>query len=159
MASRVLVSVRVAATPSRAFEAFTSEIGSWWRPNQLFQFVVGRDGVVAFEPRLGGRFTETYADGREFEIGRIEVWEPPSRLVFSWRQASFRDDQRTQVEVRFEPAGDETRVTVEHTGWDTIPQEHVARHTFPDQVFLLRHGEWWRAQMSSMAQMLVDSKA
>ena len=157
MASRVLVSVRVAATPNRAFEAFTSEIGSWWRPNQLFQFAPGRDGVVAFEPRLGGRFTETYADGREFEIGRIEVWEPPSRLIFSWRQASFKDDQRTQVEVRFEPAGDETRVTVEHTGWETVPQEHVARHTFPDQVFLLRHGEWWRAQLSSMAQTLTDS--
>jgi uncharacterized protein YndB with AHSA1/START domain len=152
MTSRVLVSVRVSATPSRAFEAFTTKIGSWWQPNQLFQFVPRRDGVVAFEPRLGGRFTETYADGREFEIGRIEVWEPPSRLVFSWRQASFRDGQRTQVEVRFEPAGDETRVTVQHTGWDTVPQEHVARHTFPDQVFLLRHGEWWRALLASMAQ-------
>jgi hypothetical protein len=30
----------------------------------------------------------------------------------------------------------ETRVTVEHRGWDSVPQEHVARHGFPDAVFL-----------------------
>ena len=38
MASRVLVAIRVAATPERAFTAFTEEIGTWWRPNGLFQF-------------------------------------------------------------------------------------------------------------------------
>jgi uncharacterized protein YndB with AHSA1/START domain len=150
VASRVLVAMRVAASPERAFEAFTNEIGAWWRPNQLFQFVTGRDGIVAFEPGVGGRFTETYSDGRVFEIGRIEVWEPPSRLVFSWRQASFTDDQCTWVEVRFEPAGRETRVTVEHTGWDSVPQEHVARHTFPDAIFLQRHAEWWRSLLASL---------
>src|SRR5690606_26686140 len=39
--SRVLVSLRVRATPTRAFSAFTEEIGRWWRPNGLFQFTSG----------------------------------------------------------------------------------------------------------------------
>jgi hypothetical protein len=50
----------------------------------------------------------------------------------------------TGVEVRLEPIGNETSVTVEHRGWETIPQEHVARQTFPDAIFLQRHGEWWQ---------------
>jgi hypothetical protein len=36
--SKVMVSLRVRATPERAFEAFVGGIGSWWRPNALFAF-------------------------------------------------------------------------------------------------------------------------
>jgi len=149
MTSRILVSLRVPAAPERAFTAFVRGIGEWWRPNPLFQFSPGAPGTLGFEPGLGGRFTETYPDGRIFEIGRISVWEPGSRLAFSWRQASFAPDQATEVEVRFEPVGDGTRVTVEHRGWDSVPQEHVARHRFPDPVFLQRHGEWWQALLGT----------
>jgi uncharacterized protein YndB with AHSA1/START domain len=149
VASRILVSTRVAVSPERAFEAFTREIAAWWRPNGLFEFTSRRSGVLAFEPHEGGSFTETYDDGSVFEIGRIRVWEPPSRLVFGWRQASFTTGQETEVHVRFEPAGAETRVTVEHFGWETVPLEHVARHTFPDAIFMQRHAEWWQALLRS----------
>jgi uncharacterized protein YndB with AHSA1/START domain len=108
--------------------------------------------VLAFEPGLGGRFTETFADGEVFEIGRITAWQPGARLAFTWRQASFAPDQVTQVEARFDRIGDQTRVTVEHTGWDTIPQDHVARHRFPDAVFLRRNAEWWQLLLAAMAQ-------
>ena len=60
--------------------------------------------MLAFEPKLGGRFTETSANGEVFEIGRITSWQPGAHLAFSWRQASFEPDQLT-VEVRFEPIG------------------------------------------------------
>ncbi|MFM0669531.1 SRPBCC family protein [Paraburkholderia sediminicola] len=154
MSSRVQVSLRVAASPQRAFDVFTREIGAWWRPNQLFQFTPQSAGVLSFEPagQAGGqgRLIETQADGSVFEIGRVTVWEPGERLAFGWRQASFSDAQHTHVEVRFDAVGDETRVTVEHRGWDTVPQEHVARHHFPDRVFLLRHGEWWQALLASL---------
>jgi uncharacterized protein YndB with AHSA1/START domain len=149
MTSRILVATRVEVPQDRAFAAFTSEIAAWWRPNRLFEFTSRRSGVLAFEPHEGGRVTETYTDGSVFEIGRIRVWEPPSRLVFSWRQASFTAGQETEVHVRFEPAGDETRVTVEHFGWETVPPEHVARHTFPDAIFMQRHAEWWQALLRS----------
>lgn len=149
MTSRVLVSLRVAATPARAFAVFTGDIGLWWRPNGLFRFTPRAPGILAFEPGPGGRLTETLADGEIFEIGRITAWEPPARLVFTWRQASFAPDQMTQVELRFEPIGAETRVTVEHRGWDTVPQDHAARHRFPETVFLRRHAEWWQGLLAS----------
>lgn len=150
MSSSVLVSVRVKAAPARAFEAFTRDVALWWRPNGLFQFTRGAPGVVAFEPGEGGRFTETRPGGEVFEIGRIRVWKPGERLVFSWRQASFTAGQRTEVEVRFEPVGSETRITVEHRGWDSVPPEHVARHRFPDAIFLQRHGEWWQTLLGAL---------
>ena len=154
MTSRVVVALRVKASPERAFQVFTTEVGLWWRPNPLFQFTPRSPGALAFEPGEGGRFIETLPNGKVFEIGRIRAWEPPTRLVFGWRQAAFTPDQDTEVEVRFEAVGEETRVTVEHRGWDSVPQDHVARHTFPDQLFLRRHGEWWQALLNSMKEKI-----
>jgi uncharacterized protein YndB with AHSA1/START domain len=145
VSASLLVSVRVAAAPQRAFDAFVGEIGAWWQPNGLFQFTRDKAGELAFEPGPEGRLTETYEDGSVFEIGRITAWEPPSRLAFTWRQASFGGDMLTKVQVRFEAAGDGTRVVLEHSGWDSVPQKHVARHGFPLGVFQERHAEWWRA--------------
>ena len=66
MSSRVLVALRIAAPRERVFEAFTREIHLWWRPHPMFLFSRRTDGRLAIEPELGGRFTETYADGTSF---------------------------------------------------------------------------------------------
>jgi len=155
MTSRILVSLRVGAAPDRAFDVFVRQINDWWQPNGLFQFTPRSPGTLAFEPALGGRLTETDSNGDVFEIGRVTAWEPSSRLAFSWRQASFAPEQVTHVEIRFEPVGKETRVTVEHAGWDTLPQDHVARHHFPDAVFLRRHAEWWDTLLLRMMQIAI----
>jgi uncharacterized protein YndB with AHSA1/START domain len=155
--SRVLVAVRVAASPERAFDLFTEHIGEWWLPNGLFQVTPRGPGRLAFEPGPGGRLLERLPDGDVFEIGRIRVWERPSRLVFGWRQASFELHQTTEVHVHFEPVGDETRVTVEHFGWDTIPQEHAARHGFPLEATHRRLAEWWQTLLRSYRTQLTRS--
>ena len=49
MTAAVIVSIRVGATPLRAFEAFTQEIGAWWRPNPLFALTPRGDGHLRFE--------------------------------------------------------------------------------------------------------------
>jgi uncharacterized protein YndB with AHSA1/START domain len=152
MSSKILVALRIKAPPSRVFEAFTADIGAWWKPNPLFSFTPRSPGVLAFEGTgQGARLVERLPSGKVFEIGAVRIWAPGERLVFGWRQASFAPGLDTEVEVRFEAVGDETRVTVEHRGWDTVPTEHVARHRFPDAVFLQRHAEWWRALLTSLA--------
>ena len=152
MTSKVYVALRVKAPPERAFAAFVGEIGAWWRPNGLFQTTPRAPGVLAFEPGEGGRLTETLANGKVFEIGRITAWEPPARLVFSWRQATFPPDLHTEVEVRFEPVGEETRVSVEHRGFDRVPAGSAALHGFPDQALLMRLAEWWRKLLTSYGE-------
>ena len=153
MTSKVYVALRVKATPERAFQAFVEEIGAWWRPNILFQ-TTPRPGVLSFEPGEGGRLIETRAGGKVFEIGTIRVWEPPSRLVFSWRQANFPSELHTEVEVGFEAVGDETRVSVEHRGFDQIPAESAARHRFPDQYLLMRLADFWRGQIAAVGEQV-----
>jgi len=150
MTSQVFVALRVPATPARAFEAFTRKIASWWRPDRLFQITPEGDGELAFEPGVGGRLLTRLKGGETFEIGRISVWEPDRRLVFSWRQANFPPEQSTEVEVLFEPVGAETRVSIAHRGWDTIPRHHAARHGFPEHITLQRAAQWWRGSLASL---------
>lgn len=150
--SAVIVSLRVKATPSEAFDVFTQEIGAWWRPNGLFQLTPRGDGVLSFENQE--RLITTLPNGKVFEIGRVTAWAPREELAFSWRQATFSPEQQTQVTVRFEAIGEETRVTVEHRGWDAIPQDHVARHGFPLMVFQQRQAEHWRGLLGSFSTRL-----
>jgi len=154
--SKVYVALRVKATPERAFEAFTGEIGAWWRPNGLFE-TTPRPGVLSFEPPgaagSAGRLIETRAGGKVFEIGKILAWEPPRRLVFSWRQANFPPDLTTEVEVGFEAVGEETRVSVEHRGFHEVPAG-AARHGFPDQLLLTRLADFWRGEIAALGARL-----
>lgn len=160
-ASRVLVALRVPVPATRAFAAFTEEIDQWWRPHGLFQLSDGRDdGTLRFEPGPGGRLVETYPDGSAFVVGHVRAWDPPRRLVVSWRHASFAPEQETELHVRFDELSDEpggsgtqTRVTVEHFGWDGIPPEHAARHGFPLAAFQLRFAEWWQSLLRAFADV------
>jgi uncharacterized protein YndB with AHSA1/START domain len=154
MTSKVYIALRVPADPLRTFAAFTEEIGSWWQPSGLFRITSRGDGKLAFEPGVGGRLVTTFDDGKQFEIGRISIWEPGKRLVFAWRQASFKPEQVTEVEVRFEAVGAETRVSIEHRAWDSIPQQHVARHGFPEQETLQHVANWWRVSLSALRNRL-----
>lgn len=151
MTAKMLVALRIAAPPARVFAAFTAEIGQWWRPDTLFELNGRVDGRLAIESGVDGRVTEVYPDGSRFEVGRVRVWQPPDRLVFSWRAASFPPDRETEVCVRFEPVPGGTRVVLEHLGWDSIRQEHAARHGFPLLPFQQRLAEWWQVLLGSLA--------
>ena len=152
MSSSVMVALRVKASPERAFEAFTAEIAQWWKPHPLFALTPRGDGDLRFEADAEGRrLVSELANGKVHEIGRVSVWAPGERLVLSWRPGSVPPDQATELEVRFEAVGDETRVTVEHRGWDRVPPENAARHGFPERIFLHRAGEWWRFELAHLA--------
>jgi uncharacterized protein YndB with AHSA1/START domain len=150
--SKVYVALRVKATPERAFAAFVQEIGAWWRPSVLFQ-TTPRPGRLSFEPGEGGRLIETREGGKVFEIGRIRVWEPPQRLVFAWRQANVPPELHTEVEIAFQAVGEETRVSVEHRGFDQVPAG-AARHGFPDEVLLMRLADFWRNQLGAVSEIV-----
>jgi uncharacterized protein YndB with AHSA1/START domain len=148
--SRVLVALRIAAPPERTFSAFTSEIATWWRPSPLFRFTDREGTHLAFEPDPPERLVEIGDDGERFEIGPVLHWEPPTRLVFGWRQTGFPADRSTEVSVRFDAVDTGTRVTVEHVGWDEIPQANVARHGFPLAAFQQRLAEWWQELLNAL---------
>jgi uncharacterized protein YndB with AHSA1/START domain len=155
MTARVVVAVTVAASPERCFAAFTGDIGTWWVDSPLFRLTPRSPGELAFEAPgengQHGRLVERLASGKVFEVGKVSVWKPGERLVVGWGCATFGPEHATEVEVRFEPTGAGTRVTVEHRGWDSVPQEHVARHGFPLLLFHQRLGETWRDGLARLA--------
>lgn len=143
---RARVSVGVDVPPEVAFALFTTEIGLWWRRGPRFRAAPGEAGLMAIEPRLGGRVFESWRDGDAecvHEIGRVLAWEPPRRVVFSWRATNFAPAEHTEVEVLFEPAGPGTRVTVTHTGFATLPPDHPVRHGKSGAAFARELGLWW----------------
>jgi uncharacterized protein YndB with AHSA1/START domain len=115
-------SVTVPIDRERAFALFTEEIGSWW-PTEDYKISEGPVTEV-FEPREGGRWYELAEDGSESIVGTVLAWEPPSRLVISWRltpEWKFEPDleRATRVEVVFEEQdGGATRVSLEHRGFE-----------------------------------------
>jgi uncharacterized protein YndB with AHSA1/START domain len=139
------VTTLVAVDPVRAFDVFTREIGQWWKSGPRYRFDPEKSGTLRFEPGIGGRLVEVHdaKTGAGFEVGRVLVWEPGSRLVFEFRGRDFAPGERTEVEVRFEAEGQGTRLTLEHRGWDKIPAGHPARHGFTGRVFGDMIGLWW----------------
>jgi uncharacterized protein YndB with AHSA1/START domain len=111
----------VGAPIERAFKVFTDEIASWW-PLQSHS-VGGGSGkpveTAVLEGRVGGRFYERMADGTEASWGEVTAWEPPHRLAIAWR-VNPEWPAATEIEVRFTPDGDGTRVDFEHRGWEKI---------------------------------------
>ena len=118
-------SVVVAATPDRAFDLFTAEIGQWW---PLVTHSVGQESAtdVAMECRLGGRIVETVRDGSTYVWGTITAWSPGSSLTFTWHPGQ-PENEATLVTVSFLPDGEQTEVRLVHTGWDSRPDGARAR--------------------------------
>jgi uncharacterized protein YndB with AHSA1/START domain len=114
-------SLVVKCSPERAFEVFTREIGSWW---PLDKYSIGESKIteVVFEERVGGRIFERHDDGGEGEWGRVLSWEPPRRFSMSWYPGGT-PAEATELEVRFAPKGDGTRVELEHSGWEILGEK------------------------------------
>jgi uncharacterized protein YndB with AHSA1/START domain len=86
----------------------STELAEWMFPND-------------FEPRVGHHFTFQVPPNPKANFEGITVrcevleCEPPIRLAFSWSAGGL---EGTQVSFRLEPAGEETRLFFEHSGFD-----------------------------------------
>lgn len=175
---RVRASVRVRVSQAEAFALFTERIDDWWRRGVRFRHAGSWRGLIHLEPRLGGRLFEAFESGEPdeageaggedciVEVGRVLAWQPPRRLVFSWRNSAFAPGQSTTVEVTFEAgepggpgAASSTLVTVVHRGWDGIPPDHPVRHGEPVPAFLRTMGLWWGDQLASLRLLALGDAA
>jgi uncharacterized protein YndB with AHSA1/START domain len=131
--SAVRRTVRVPVPPDVAFELFTADIGTWWRPGPHSLADHRRATGMVIEPGVGGRWLEVWdADaGEGYEHGRVLAWEPGRRLLLAYRHDALPPEPATEIEVRFEPVDGGTRVTLEHRGWDRLPPAVVAAYVQP----------------------------
>ena len=97
MTSPASVDFAVACGPDTAFRLWTEALGTWWPADHT---VSGDPATVVMEGHVGGRVFERARDGTEHDWGRVTLWEPPSRLGYTWHLGSHPDDA-TDVEVGF----------------------------------------------------------
>ena len=127
--------VLVDLAPAEAFELFTRGMASWW---PVGSHSYGGDEVtdVVFEAQAGGRVYEVTPAG-EHDWARVRSADPPHGFVLDWL---IGDAAGTEVEVRFTPEGDGSRIDLEHrgfgasdpreryaSGWDVVLAPFVAR--------------------------------
>ena len=149
----VVVTIRVGVPPAEAFEVFTNEIDAWWRRGPRFRVRGSGPSTLRFEGGLGGRLVEIWDEsrGEQFEHGRILAWDPPKHLRFELRGRDLKGAEHTWVDVRFEPDGDGTRVSLENAGFDAFPATHPVRHGAQGAHLVNMMGRWWLELLRALA--------
>lgn len=115
--------VTVAAGVEDAFALLVERPDEWLPPGHSF---LKDPEVIAIEPRVGGRYYERGADGTEIVHGVVVTFEPPHRLVMTWRMgADWRptpdDEHASLTEFAFSADPDTpntTRVVLTHSELD-----------------------------------------
>jgi uncharacterized protein YndB with AHSA1/START domain len=115
-----MISIRkellVSTSQETAFRVFSQQMDAWWPRSHH----VGKTPMVAMvlEPKAKGRWYSTHQGGEVCEVGRVESFEPHSRLLLIWQldgEFKFNAELRTEVEVRFVAQGaEQTLVMFEH---------------------------------------------
>lgn len=111
----VVLELRCSA--AHAFTTWTDRFGLWWPPGHTASG--DPDATVHLEPRLGGRIFERVSDGREIDWGEVTHWDPPHRLGYLWHIGLNRESA-TDVLVHFEDTDNDSRVRIEHDGWERL---------------------------------------
>jgi hypothetical protein len=124
-------SIRVKATPERAFRVFAEQMDSWWPKSHHIGSSPMKEIVV--EPRAGGAIYSVQEDGTNCPFASVIASEPPHRFVFAWHVTpawKYEPDvaRASEVEVTFTPADDGTTlVELEHRhferhgdGWESM---------------------------------------
>lgn len=98
---------------------FTTDALTWW-PTESHSIRQQLSEIV-FEPHVGGEVYEVSESGERLHWATVLEWEPPTRIVLAWNILR-REGDVSEVEVRFSPEDDGTRVELEHRGWERVAE-------------------------------------
>ena len=120
---------------------YDTDIDDLWSavsdPVRLARWIAEVDG----ELHVGGAFRVTFTSGWEGG-GRVEVCEPPNRLLVT---LSPGDEDETVVEAELVADGDQTRLVVEERG---LPLAELAAH-----------GAGWQAHLEDLDSHVAGQEA
>ena len=110
--------ITVDCAVEEAFRVFTADAISWW---PIATHSIHEESVreIVFEPHEGGEVYELSASGEKGHWATVLEWDPPNRLVLAWNILKA-DGSPTEVDVRFLPEDEGTRVELEHRGWEGL---------------------------------------
>jgi hypothetical protein len=122
--------VTVECAVEEAFRVFTAGVETWW-PTDGHSIYGEKVKEVHFEQREGGEVYEVSDTGERGHWATVLTWEPPGRLVLAWNILE-REPVATELEIRFLPEGESTRVELEHRGWDALAEEGAEKRASYD---------------------------
>ncbi len=113
-------SIRVQVPIEQAFSVFVEQMEIWWPAEHH----IGEKpfASIIVEPRVGGRWYERDAEGRDCEWGTVRAWDPPRLVTFSWHLGpdwKYSADlaKASDVAIRFMSDGSSgTLIELEHSG-------------------------------------------
>jgi uncharacterized protein YndB with AHSA1/START domain len=147
--------VTVGVPIEKAFEVFAGSVNAWW-PHE---YHIGQADVaeIVLEPQVGGRWYERGIDGSECDWGRVLVWEPPGRLVFTWQingrwQFDPDPEHASEIEATFTADGpDQTIVAVEHRLFDRLVGGSEINGA-------IQGGGGWKALLDAYAKTIAETR-
>ena len=114
----------------RLEDRFHTDIDDLWsaltEPDRLARWL----GEVEGDLRQGGAFRARYFASEWEGTGRVEVCEPPQRLLILTKSG---DQPERTFEVTLTADGDDTVLVIEHRG---VPLEHIAAYGAGDQIHI-----------------------
>lgn len=115
----VLIHESVPLLLNQAFDVYVEQMDIWWPRRGVFPYSFAPESTrplhIRFESEPGGRYYESFADGSEYTIGKISIWDPPAQLAYSWRDPTWPGS--TTIDIGFEAAGDNTLLTYSQDGF------------------------------------------
>ena len=110
-------SITVPLAPQRAFDLFTTEVGTWW-PLPTHSVGLERSRSVSWDTAVGGELVETLSDGTTSLWGSVLESDPPRLIVVSWHPGRSADEA-TRLELTLSASADGgTLVELRHSGWE-----------------------------------------
>jgi uncharacterized protein YndB with AHSA1/START domain len=138
---RIETDVLIAAPLARVWELVTEpeHVGRWFG-----------DAGAEIDLRPGGALSLTWREHGTVH-GRVETVEPPHRFVWRWlsemgSEAEPTPANSTLTEFTLEAEGDNTRVVVVESGFDTLQVDAAAR-----AAALASNTKGWRLELDELA--------
>ncbi len=136
----VHTSLTLTAPGEKVFDSYVNQMDEWWplmgdKVRRSFATGDQQPKHIRFEAGQGGRYYEVFADGSEYTIGHITVWEPNKRLSYTWKDPDWNTE--TLIEVSFQQMGNLCLVTLIHSGWEALDNpEEVTPYHFGSPILL-----------------------
>lgn len=104
----VRVDVSAPTSIEHAFAVFTEQYSRFWPSS--FRLGEAEIEAVVIEPRVGGRWYERTADGKECGWGRVLEVDAPHHIALGWQitpefSPEPDEQQASRVDVRFTAEG------------------------------------------------------
>lgn len=129
----------------RAFAFVTGRISEWWPAERRHT----GDEASSIFLLASGRFYERARDGREVDLGKVTLWNEPNVIMLDFYIATG-PEHPTEVEMRFEAEGAQTRFTVLHR-----PKPESA-HLWDERS--PRYATSWSIVLASLSQHAAGAK-